>query len=108
MSHGLIRLVAGVGGKLFRAVYLARHETLNYFLHSTCFKVSECEDVSIIIIIQVKFSCFFVAWFHTIDCRGRGKLSRTVYLAPNRITKVEFWMLIPLISNYQNVKMYHL
>ena len=31
---------------------------LNYFAYTTYFKLSECEDVSIINIIQVKFSFF--------------------------------------------------
>ena len=30
----------------------------NYFANSTYFKLSECEDISIINIIQVIFSCF--------------------------------------------------
>ena len=31
---------------------------LNYFANTTYFKLSECDDVSIVNIIQVKFSCF--------------------------------------------------
>ena len=31
---------------------------LNYFANTTYFKISKCEDVSIVNIIQVKFSCF--------------------------------------------------
>ena len=50
------------GGKLFRPVYLDPHppeyQSKNYFANSTYFKLSECDDVSIINIIQVKFSCF--------------------------------------------------
>ena len=35
-----------------------------------------------------------------------GKLSMAVYLPPPTcLTKVKFWMFIPFISNYQNVKM---
>ena len=55
-------LVAGVGGKLSRPVYLDPYPLgyqskiiLAKFSH---FKLSECDDVSIINIIQVKFSCF--------------------------------------------------
>ena len=45
----------------------------NYFAKSTYFKLSICEDVSIINIIQVKFSCFFVAFFRMLSCRGGGQ-----------------------------------
>ena len=38
--------------------------------HSTYFKLSEWENGSIINIIQVKFSCFLVALFHLLGCRG--------------------------------------
>ena len=52
----------GGGGKLSRLVYLAPHplgyQSKNYCANSTYFKLSECEDVSILNIIQVKFSCF--------------------------------------------------
>ena len=44
-----------MGGKLSRPVYLAPHPP-EY--QSTHFKLAECDDVSIINIIQVKFSCF--------------------------------------------------
>ena len=50
------------GGKLSRPVYLDPHplgyQSKTYFANSTYFKLFECEDVSIINIIQVKFSCF--------------------------------------------------
>ena len=49
------------GGKLSRPVYLAPTYLgikVKCFAKSTYFKLSECEDVSIINIIQVKFSCF--------------------------------------------------
>ena len=49
------------------------------FANSTYFKLSECEDVLIINILQVKFTVFFVALFNTLSCRGGGKLSRPVY-----------------------------
>ena len=51
----------GGGGKLSSPVYLAPTHLgikVNYFANSTYFKLSDCEDVSIINIIQVKFSCF--------------------------------------------------
>ena len=57
----------------------------NYFAKFSHFKLSECDDVSIINIIQVKFSCFFVRLFCMRSCRGGGKLSRTVYLAPTHL-----------------------
>ena len=67
MPFGLIPLVAGVGGKLSRAVYFAPHLGImfNFFnAHFTCFKLSVHEVVSLIIIIKVKLSCFL--------CRGGG------------------------------------
>ena len=61
LSHCSVCLVAGVGGKLSRPVYLAPTH-LGIKVKVLClfffFKLSECEDVSIISIIQVKFSCF--------------------------------------------------
>ena len=62
LSDCSIYLVTGVGGKLSRPVYLAPHppEYQSKFFSSkfSHFKLSECDDVSIINIIQVKFSCF--------------------------------------------------
>ena len=62
LSNCSIYLVTGVGGKLSRQVYLDPHppeyQSKNYFANSTYFKLSQCDDVSIINIIQVKFSCF--------------------------------------------------
>ena len=50
------------GGKKSRPVYLAPlplgYQSKNYFANSTYFNLSDCEDVSIINIIQVEFSCF--------------------------------------------------
>ena len=87
MSCGLIPLVAGVGGKLSRAVYLAPHLDMmfNFFnAHSICFKLSVHEVVSFIIIIQVKLSCFLCCLVSfTFVARVGGKLSRAVYLAPH-------------------------
>ena len=59
-------LVVGVGGggggKLSRPVYLDPHppeyQSKIYLAYSTYFKLSECEDVSIINIIKVQFSSF--------------------------------------------------
>ena len=74
------------GFKCFSA-YLFSHlqnKTLILCAHSFYLKLSECEDVSIIIIIQVQF-CYFLgcidsyAW---LDGWGGGKLSMAVYLPP--------------------------
>ena len=63
MPFGLIPLVAGMGGKLSRVVYLAPHLGImfNCFnAHSTCFKLSVHEVVSFIIISQIElFSLSF-------------------------------------------------
>ena len=57
-----VYLVTGVGGKLSRPVYLDPHppEYQSKIILPKCshFKLSKCDDVSIINIIQVKFSCF--------------------------------------------------
>ena len=61
LSDCSVCLVAGVGGKLSRPVYLAPTHLgikVNFFAKFSHFKLSECDDVSIINIIQVKFSCF--------------------------------------------------
>ena len=61
LLFGLKPLVAGVGGKLSRAVYLAPHLGIMFKFfnaHFTCFKLSVHEVDSFIIIIQVKLSCF--------------------------------------------------
>ena len=74
------------------------------------FKLSECEDVSILNIILVKFSCFLVALFRIPSCRGGGgggKLSRLVYLAPHPPGyQSKIIGLILLILNYLVVKKY--
>ena len=70
------------------------------------------EDVSIVNIIQVKFS-----YFPLSDCSvclvagvgGGGKLSRPVYLAPHPLGyQSKIILLILLNLNYLNVKMYQL
>ena len=82
------------GGKLSRLVYLAPHppgyqskSIVPILLILNYLKLSERKDVSIIYIIQVKFSCFFVRLFCMLSCRGGGgwggKLSRPVYLDPH-------------------------
>ena len=61
LSFVLKPLVAGVGGKLFRVVYLAPTWVLCltvFNTDSTCFKLSVHKVVLFIIIIQVKLSCF--------------------------------------------------
>ena len=62
MSDCSVYLVTGVGGKLSRPVYLDPHppeyQSKFFFAKFSHFKLSECDDVSIINIIQVKFSCF--------------------------------------------------
>ena len=62
---GLFRILSyrGVGGgKLSRPVYLDPHppeyQSKKFFAKFSHFKLSECDDVPIINIIQVKFSCF--------------------------------------------------
>ena len=50
LSDCSVCLVAGVGGKMSRPVYLAPTHLgikVNYFANSTYFKLSDCEDVSI-------------------------------------------------------------
>ena len=44
----------------FRATFQTRLSDfkLNYFADTAYFKLSECDDVSIVNIIKVKFSCF--------------------------------------------------
>ena len=73
-------------GKLSRAVSLASFSPgyqNNYFASSTYFKLSEYEeDVSVINMIQVKFSCFLCHKFHILSCKGGGKLSRAINLPP--------------------------
>ena len=62
LSDCSVYLVTWVGGKLSRPVYLAPHppeyQSKIILPSSSYFKLSECDDVSIINIIQVKFSCF--------------------------------------------------
>ena len=62
LSDCSVCLVAGVRGKLSWPVYLAPHppgyQSKIVFAKFSHFKLSECDDVSIINIIQVKFSCF--------------------------------------------------
>ena len=44
-----------------------------------------------------------------LSCRGKGKLSRPVYLAPHPLGyQSKFIVLILLILNYLNVRMYQL
>ena len=92
-----LTFVAGVGGKLSRAVYLAPPPPPTWVLclisfnaHSTCFKLSVHEVVSFIIITQVKLGCFLCPSVSYPCCLISltfvaglgGKLSRAVYLAP--------------------------
>ena len=61
--------------------HLPEYQIKLFFSNSTYFKLSECEDVSIINIIEVKFSCVLS---HCSVCLVAGvgaKLSRPVYLA---------------------------
>ena len=84
--------------------------SLFFLLILLFFKLSECEDVSIINIIQVKFSCFLLS-----DCSVYlvawvgGKLSRPVYLDPHPSEyQSKIILLSFLILNYLNVMMYEL
>ena len=62
LSDCSVYLVAGVEDKLSRPVYLDPHppeyQSKIIFAKFSHFKLSECDDVLIINIIQVKFSCF--------------------------------------------------
>ena len=95
-----------MGGKLSRPVYLAPHlpkyKSKKKIANSNYFKLSDCEDVSIINKIQVKFSLFSL-----LDCSVclvagvGGKLSRPVYLAPHPLWyQSKIILLIHLILNY--------
>ena len=60
LSFGFIFLVAEAGCKLSRAVYLAPHlsiDSLTFYDHSTCFKLSEYKVASNAVIMHVKYSC---------------------------------------------------
>ena len=87
MSFGLIPLVAGVGGKLSRAVYLAPHMGNESYFFSCSFhllQISEYEVDSFITIIQVKLSCYLCCLVSLTFVAGvGGKLSRAIYLAPH-------------------------
>ena len=62
LSDCSVYLVTGVGGKLSRPVYLdpqpPEYQSIFFFANYTYLNLSECDDVSIININQVKFSCF--------------------------------------------------
>ena len=95
MSVGLIPLVAGVGDKLSRAVYLAPHlgnESLKFSYSFHLFQISEYEVDSFIIIIQVKLSCFLCCLVSFTFVAGvGGKLSRAAYLAPTLVLCFNFF-----------------
>ena len=101
------------GGKLSMPVYLAPNPPgyqRKKIAYTTYFKLSECEDVSIINIIQINSAVFFVTLFRMLSCRGGGgKLSRPVYLAPHPLWYHSKIILLSfLILNYLNVMMYQL
>ena len=87
LSHCSVCLVAGVGGKLSRPVYLDPHQPeyqSKIISLRRLILIYLIVDVSIINIIQVKFSCFLLS--HCSVCLVAvvgGKLSRPVYLAPH-------------------------
>ena len=56
--------------------------TETFYDHFTCFKLSEYEVASITAIMHVKLSCIPCRLVSKLGCRGGGKLSRVVYLAP--------------------------
>ena len=75
--------------------------------------MSKCRDVSIIYTIQVKFSCFLchiVTLFHMHSCRGGGQAVQASLsdLRPPGYQSKKNILLILLILNYMNVKMYQL
>ena len=86
LSDCSVYLVTGVGGKLSRPGYLDPHPPeyqSNFFAKFSHFKLSERDDVSIINIIQGKFSCFSLSDCSVCLVAGvGGKLSRPIYLAP--------------------------
>ena len=79
----------GEGGQLSSAVCLAPHlQNKNLILdaYSTNFKLSECKDVLIIFIFQVKLSCFLLSHsFIRLAAGVGGNLSRAVLLAPTHL-----------------------
>ena len=87
LSDCSVYLVTGVGGKLSRPVYLDPHppeyQSKIIFTKFSHFKLSECDDVSIINIIQVKFSFFLSDCSVCLVTGVGGKLSRPVYLDPH-------------------------
>ena len=111
LSDCSVCLVSEVGGKLSRPVYLAPHPLgyqskiillilliLNYlnvkmYQFKTYFKSNS--------------AVFFVGLFRILSYRGGGKLSRPVYLDPHPPEyQSKIILLILLILNYLNVKMY--
>ena len=83
---GFIALVAGLGGKLSRVVYLTPTWVIRMKFFSCSFhlfQISEYEDDSSIIIIQFKLSCYLCCFVSVTFVAGvGGKLSRAVYLPP--------------------------
>ena len=81
MPFGLIPLVAGVGDKLSRAVYLAPHLSIDSYTHLFQICISNSHDAS-----QIKLFSLLLGFLY-LCCRdggGRGgKLYRAVYLAPH-------------------------
>ena len=80
-----------------------------FYAHSTCFKISEYEVLFIynhnssqIVLFSLPFG------FLPLVAGVGGKLSRAVYLAPHLGIESYFFMLIPLVLNYLNMKLYHL
>ena len=74
--------------KLSRAVYLAPtwlRKRLILNAHATYFKLSECEDVSIINIIQIKLSCFLTDGFIHLAAGVWTSCPRRFNLPPNHL-----------------------
>ena len=83
-------LVAVLGGKLSRAVFLAPTCITKILdAHSTYFKLSRCLGVSFINIIQVRLCRFlFRMVSYALVAELGGKLSRAVFLAPTCIIQI--------------------
>ena len=81
------------------------YQSKNYFANSTYFKPSECGDVSLINIIQCKFSCFLCRIVSYAKLQGWG----AVYLGPHPPgSQRKNILLILLILNHLIVEMYQL
>ena len=103
----MIPLVAGMGGKLSRAVNLTPTWILKVIFHAypICFKLSEYKFITIIIIIQIKLSCFLChlvsyPWLQEWGQAVQGGLSCPHPPPPPIGYWKLFYLIIPLVLNY--------